>query len=107
MRFFKKPGNKAQDAVAVPEQATAMVLRQEGLLGNVAAEFVEVRAGKELCRRATGDLVGEDQVVGLSNQAADDGNAEGTGVLTPEFVPALDRFMPKNEALKYEYLPYI
>ncbi|KAH7303070.1 hypothetical protein B0I35DRAFT_517535 [Stachybotrys elegans] len=73
--------------------------RTERVLSNSAAEFVEVRAGREICRRATGGLlniVDEQEIVKIT----DEGNEEALEVTieAPKFVRETDRFVPKDEA---------
>ncbi|GAB1312063.1 hypothetical protein MFIFM68171_02273 [Madurella fahalii] len=68
--------------------STFVATRPTRVLSNSAAEFVETRAGAEICRRATGDLVG-----GSKHEESLESALAGV-----KFVPQLDRFMPENEA---------
>lgn len=106
--------NSRQMAPAIvpsPERPVGVALRPARVLSNIAAEFVEVKAGREICRRATGTLVEAVDGQPSSNRITDigdgdDGEEEATGITmaSPKFVSPLDRFRPDGEAQRCDHL---
>jgi hypothetical protein len=76
-------------------------------LSNPAAEFVETRAGREVCRRATGglvDIIDEQEVAedmtGVEISRSSNAPDSDIHVRAPKFSSSLDRFMPVKQAYK-------
>lgn len=62
-------------------------------LSNSVAEFVEFRAGSEICRRATGDLV----------ETREDAKVVEAALSELKFVAHRDTFMTKDDAPEYDH----
>lgn len=81
--------------ISKAKPTTLPALRPGRVLSNLAAEFVEVRAGREICDRTT--EVHDDH---RESETANDGNA--TAVPLPKFIKTVDRFMTLEEAPEYD-----
>lgn len=97
--------------VPTPELPVGVPSRPARVLSNVAAEFVELKAGREICRRATGTFVEpvDEQLAGnritdIGDGDDDDEEAIGIPVPCPKFVSPLDRFRPEDEAQRCDPL---
>ncbi|KAH6962420.1 hypothetical protein BKA56DRAFT_174357 [Ilyonectria sp. MPI-CAGE-AT-0026] len=95
----------ASTIIPSPERRVGVALRPARVLSNIAAEFVEVKAGREICRRATGTLVEAVDGQPSSNRITDIGDGDddeeeetGATIPSPKFVSPLDRFRPEDEA---------
>jgi hypothetical protein len=79
--------------------------RHDRILSNSAAEFVELRAGGQLCRRDNGGACRSEQThksVGPNSvtEAAENSNHVflDSNHQAPKFVSGLDRFVPADNA---------
>lgn len=73
-------------------------------LSNHAAEFVELRGGREICRRATGTVVAEPNIT-FDSETETPNNSEGiqepvAKIEAPRFVSSFDGFVPQTEVPK-------
>lgn len=93
-----------------PERPVGVASRPAPVLSNIAAEFVEVKAGREICRRATGTLVEAVDEQPAGNRITDIGDDDDVDeettriiVSSPKFVSPLDRFRPEDEAQRCDH----
>ncbi|SPO05930.1 uncharacterized protein DNG_08619 [Cephalotrichum gorgonifer] len=96
--------------IAKPGRPVRTVSQAEPILSNIAAEFVEVKAGREICRRATGSLVEDADGKDVANNIVDIGDGEDSdqeqGRVSPKFVSALDCFVPERKMFKDANIEY-